>query len=216
MTEEAGCIFNPSRFSGCPRAARRYQRKYLRYFRPGTRVLDMGCGEGVFLELLRESGFDGSGIDSSEAMVSKAAAKGLSVAKGDLTSALKERKDEYEGIFCSHVIEHLQPEAALGLLADAHEALDREGILVVITPNFKDIAVMGEAFWLDVTHVRPYPLPLLREMFHFTGFEIVASGIDRDSGRPGRRQLFTYLWNKLRFGGWYGTGDLFIAGRKRA
>lgn len=206
--------FNPSAFSGCAKAVGRYQKKYLRYFERGSKIVDVGCGEGVFLELLETSGFEGLGIDSSEAMVSRAREKGLEVEHADLGDALKNKEAEYGGVFCAHVIEHLPPRKALEFISDAVRALRSGGTLVVVTPNFRDIDVMSEKFWLDITHVRPYPLRLLREMFEYFDLAVIAAGVDRDSARPGRQDVLKYLWNKLRFGGWYGTGDHFIVGRK--
>ena len=56
----------------------------LRLVKPGSRVLDVGCGEGALLELLvRENGVDGRGIEISPAGVSACLARGLSVMQGD-------------------------------------------------------------------------------------------------------------------------------------
>jgi methionine biosynthesis protein MetW len=56
----------------------------LRLVRPGSRVLDVGCGEGELLELLtREKGVDGQGLEISQAGVSACLAKGLAVVQGD-------------------------------------------------------------------------------------------------------------------------------------
>ena len=79
---------------------------------------------------------------------------------------------------------------------------------------------MTERFWLDTTHVRPYPLKLLRAMLEHMGFEVVAGGLDRDSRRrwPKRRptETFEFLIQKLRWGKFFGSGDTYIIGRKMA
>ena len=66
-------------------AARREDfRAILDLVKPGARVLDIGCGEGVLLELLtREKQVDGRGLEISPANVSLCLARGLAVVQGD-------------------------------------------------------------------------------------------------------------------------------------
>jgi methionine biosynthesis protein MetW len=55
-----------------------------RLVRPGARVLDVGCGEGVLLELLvRENRADARGLEISPQKVSACLTRGLSVMQGD-------------------------------------------------------------------------------------------------------------------------------------
>jgi methionine biosynthesis protein MetW len=59
-------------------------REILRLVQPGSRVLDIGCGEGALLELLaRENAVDGRGLDVSPLSVSACLARGLAVVQGD-------------------------------------------------------------------------------------------------------------------------------------
>src|SRR5579885_363101 len=61
---------------------------------PGTRVLDLGCGEGELLAWLREhKNVDGRGVEIIAARVQKAIARGVSVYQGDLESALDDYPD---------------------------------------------------------------------------------------------------------------------------
>ncbi len=55
----------------------------------GVRVLDVGCGDGALLELLREKqGVDGRGLELSSDLAGRAVARGLSVIQGDADSDL--------------------------------------------------------------------------------------------------------------------------------
>ena len=64
-------------------------REIARLVRPGSRVLDVGCGEGDLLELLaREKGVDGRGLEISAEGVSACLARGLAVVQGDADSDL--------------------------------------------------------------------------------------------------------------------------------
>ncbi len=62
---------------------------------PGTRALDLGCGEGELLAWLKENKqVDGRGVEMTGARVQKAIARGVSVYQGDLESALDDYPDQ--------------------------------------------------------------------------------------------------------------------------
>lgn len=64
-------------------------REIARLVRPGSRVLDIGCGEGALLEMLaREKSIDGRGLEISPDGVSACLARGLAVVQGDADSDL--------------------------------------------------------------------------------------------------------------------------------
>jgi len=61
---------------------------------PGSRVLDLGCGDGALLEhLVREKGVKGRGVELSEAGVLACVRRGLSVRQGDLQAGLDDYPD---------------------------------------------------------------------------------------------------------------------------
>jgi SAM-dependent methyltransferase len=212
--------YNPSTFLGGDDTVLRIQRKYADRFAPGARVLDLGCGEGLFLDLLRQRGVHGLGVDAFSPAVDACRRKGLDVRRADLFQYLRTCRQTFDGVFCSHIVEHLTPDQTQRLLQEANRVLKDRGLLIILTPNSKDIEVITERFWLDTTHVRPYPLKLLQAMFEHTGFEIVESGLDRDSARrlPKRKPMETlaFLIQKLRWGRYFGLGDTYIVGRKMA
>jgi len=62
---------------------------------PGTRVLDLGCGEGELLAWLRDhKNVDGRGVELTGASVQKAIARGVSVYQGDLESGLDDYPEQ--------------------------------------------------------------------------------------------------------------------------
>ena len=84
-----GARLRPSRDIGRPGELRPDFSEILRLVRPGSRVLDVGCGEGALLELLAaEKGCDGRGLEISTAGVSACLARGLAVVQGDADSDL--------------------------------------------------------------------------------------------------------------------------------
>jgi methionine biosynthesis protein MetW len=62
---------------------------------PGSRVLDVGCGDGALLELLaRDRGVDGRGIELSQEGVNECVARGLAVIQGDADADLADYPDD--------------------------------------------------------------------------------------------------------------------------
>src|SRR3954451_14821015 len=83
---------------------------YVPFFSGGP-VLELACGRGEFLELLRDAGIDGEGVDSDEGMVEQARSAGLDVTLCDAISAVEQRPDDsVRGVFSAHFVEHLQPD----------------------------------------------------------------------------------------------------------
>src|SRR5690606_262702 len=66
-------------FRGSPEEIRERLSAYLPIFEGRTNVLDVGCGRGEFLDLLRSRGVEASGIDINDAMVEESRARGLTV-----------------------------------------------------------------------------------------------------------------------------------------
>lgn len=208
---------------GTPEAAlRRIQEKYLRYFAPGGAVLDLGCGLGLFLELLQSHGFQPHGLDLDPDRAARSGARvGCEVACADALRYLAGKTGAFDGIFASHVIEHLCPGDAERLIALSQAALRPGGTMVVITPNCTARQVITEAFWLDTTHVRPYPLALLRKIMERSGLDVIAAGEDPDTrGRQTpvdalvRRARRLFIGRTLdRFE--HAAGAVYIVGRKQ-
>ncbi len=62
---------------------------------PGTRVLDLGCGEGELLQWLAENkGVDARGVEISGLKVQRAIARGVSVYQGDIDEGLADYPDD--------------------------------------------------------------------------------------------------------------------------
>lgn len=190
------------------------QARFVPYFNnlPG-RVLEVGCGKGVMLSMLKEKGIPAYGIDLSDTTVEYCRSKGLEALRSDALTHLKTLPGEsLGGIFCAHVIEHLSPDDGVALLRECFRVLKPGGRLVLITPNARDLRTT-ERFWLDLTHVRLYPEKLLHFLAKKEGFRSVVSFYDREPARNIIERLakvFLRAW----FMGFMFTGDLVVIADK--
>ncbi|MGA3099358.1 MAG: class I SAM-dependent methyltransferase [Bryobacteraceae bacterium] len=158
------------RFRGSEEHTKAGQRFYLDYFAGRAGVLDIGCGRGEFLELMREAGAPATGIDLSEECVAVCREKGLDAREADLfvyLAALPE--SSLDGIFCAQVVEHLPPGRLPEMIRLCASRLSRGGVLAIETPNPECLVIFATHFYLDPTHVRPVPAPLLRFYFEENG-----------------------------------------------
>lgn len=188
----------------------RHQKKYLKHLKnaPG-KVLEIGSGRGVVLRLMREAGITAYGLDSCEEAVISCKGKGLDAVHGDALSHLASLPDaSLGGIFCAHVIEHMQPSQAIELIRESYRVLKPGARIVIITPNAKDLKT-SERFWLDITHVRPYPEKLLIVLLKREGFDNIKSYED---GEPARNifEKVAKAFLKMWFMGFMFRGDLVI------
>jgi SAM-dependent methyltransferase len=150
------------RFRGTEEYVREKQRFYVPYFQNCRAVLDLGCGRGEFLELMKEAGVPARGVELSAELVARCRAKELDVQTAELLAHLAGLPDEsLDGIFAAHVVEHLPPERLPGAIRDATAKLRKGGVLAVETPDPRCLAVLATHFYLDPTHTRPVPPALL-------------------------------------------------------
>ncbi|MCU1273178.1 MAG: Methyltransferase type 11 [Bryobacterales bacterium] len=150
------------RFRGPEEYVKSGQKFYLPYFAGAQEVLDIGCGRGEFLELMREAGVPARGIDLSHESVDLCRRKGLQAEVADLFAHLESLADaSLDGIFSAQVVEHLPPNRLPEMIRLAAQKLRRGGVLAIETPNPECLAIFATHFYLDPTHTRPIPQALL-------------------------------------------------------
>jgi len=149
-------------FRGSEERVGKGQQIYVADFKGCGNVLDIGCGRGEFLELMREAGVPARGIDSSPESIALCREKGLQAEIADLFDYLRGLGEgELDGIFCSQVVEHLPPERLAEMIQLAASRLERNGVIAIETPNPECLAIFATYFYLDPTHARPVPEKLL-------------------------------------------------------
>ena len=150
------------------------QRAYLPYFRESGSVLDIGCGRGEFLELLKEAGIPAQGAELNPEMVQVAQQKGVEVIQGDGLEYLRKLPDrKLGGIFLSQVIEHLGPENLRELVRTAFLKLAPGGVLLAETVNPQCLTTFSGAFYVDLSHHNPIHPEAARYLWESVGFRQV-------------------------------------------
>jgi SAM-dependent methyltransferase len=159
-------------FRGPENFIRDRQRRYLDLLGDRDPVLDIGCGRGEFLDLLRERGLKYAGIDPDPDMVGRCRAKGHErVEVADANSYLERCVDDSIGaIFCAQVIEHMPYEELLRFYGLGLRKLAPGGLFILETVNPHSVPAL-KTFWVDPTHQHPLFPEVALALCELTGFE---------------------------------------------
>ncbi len=137
-------------------------------------VVDLGCGRGEWLALLRAAGVPARGVDTNAAFVAEGRARGLDMELGDALGYLRALPPDSIGMVTAfHVIEHLTTEDLLGLLEAARGVLRPGGCLLLETPNPTNLVMAACDFYNDPTHRSPLPPALTEYLVSTQGFRNV-------------------------------------------
>jgi SAM-dependent methyltransferase len=146
----------------------------LKSIYPECKAIDLGCGRGEWLELLKNNGFQTHGIDLDAGMLEVANLHGLSTEQKDVIKYLKTLQDDSISIVSGfHIAEHLPFEVLEILIQESLRVLKPAGLLILETPNPENISVGSNTFYLDPTHNRPLPPNLLSFLVEYSGFSRV-------------------------------------------
>lgn len=164
-------------FRGSREDIKRRQEIYLPYVhavKAGTvasRVIDLGCGRGEWLEILRDAGLTATGVDNNRVFIERCRELELDVVESDALSFLRELKPKSVGVITSfHLVEHLPHKILIACLDAAFRALRKGGLLILETPNPRNLQVASCDFYLDPTHRHPLPPDLMRYLTEARGF----------------------------------------------
>ncbi len=133
-------------------------------------VLDIGCGRGEWLELLKEEGIAAKGVDMNRLLVEQNLARGLDVTESDGIEYLRTLNDSsIGGVTAFHLIEHLPFQILIQLLDETVRVLRSGGIAIFETPNPENVLVGACHFYADPTHRNPLPIPTMKFLAEHRG-----------------------------------------------
>jgi predicted TPR repeat methyltransferase len=146
-------------------------RSWLKDVRRDQPVVDLGCGAGTVMEVLRASGFTNvEGVDISVEQVEIAKQRGLTAVRADVFAHLLTKDDDgLELVTAFDLFEHLKREELISLLELIKAKLRPGGLLVYQLPN-GDSPFVGSVFWSDATHETLLTAHSLRHLLGTAGF----------------------------------------------
>jgi O-antigen chain-terminating methyltransferase len=147
---------------------------YVRAAAAGTAkapILDIGCGRGEWLEVLKDNGLAASGVDLNRITAAHCRERGLEVAEADALDYLRGLETASIGaVTAIHVIEHLPFRQMMLLFDEVRRVLKPGGVAIFETPNPENLIVGACNFWYDPTHHRPLPPEPMQFILDNRGF----------------------------------------------
>ncbi len=134
-------------------------------------VIDIGCGRGELLEILREDGFQGVGVDTNDTQLETARKHGGAVVHGDAFEYLRSLDaGSVLAVTGIHIVEHIPFPDLVRLMQEVVRVLRRGGVAIFETPNPRNLIVGATTFHLDPTHMKPLPAEVLQILLETVGF----------------------------------------------
>ena len=170
-------------FRGSKEDIKNRQRIYIPYFQGKGSIVDLGCGRGEFLELMKENNIHAVGVDLYADFVAECQKKNLNVVNGDALEFIAgQERESLGGIFAAQLAEHLKTTDLVRLCREAYDKLQFGGRFILETPNPTCLAIYTNFFYVDPTHFRPvHPMTLeyiLRDA-GFTSIEVLFTDCSR-------------------------------------
>jgi O-antigen chain-terminating methyltransferase len=180
---------------------------------PDAPILDVGCGRGEWLEVLKECGLIARGVDMNRIMTMRCRELGLDVIEGDVLACLRGcDADSVGAVTGFHIIEHLEYRTLIALLDETLRVLKPGGVAIFETPNPENLIVAACNFYYDPTHRRPLPPEPMRYIVEARGFERVT--IERLHPLPLSDSVAAEL-AKTSFAQWFASAqDYGVIGHK--
>ncbi len=134
-------------------------------------AVDLGCGRGEWLELLKEHDLTVTGIDLNRVMAEFCRERELEVVETDALAYLRGQPDSSLGLITGfHIIEHLPLQVLIALFDEALRVLKPGGMVIFETPNPENLVVGACNFYMDPTHRNPMPPMMTQFLIEARGF----------------------------------------------
>jgi SAM-dependent methyltransferase len=162
------------RFRGSQDEIRARLEDYLPLFSSASDVVDVGCGRGELLALLRQHGVSARGVDTNDGMVQLCRSRGFDVERGEALGFLERQRDRsLGGLAAIQVVEHFDPAYLVRFLEAAYHKMRDDAPLVLETINPACWMAFFETYIRDVTHRQPLHPDTLRYLVQASGFKSV-------------------------------------------
>jgi O-antigen chain-terminating methyltransferase len=170
-------------------------------------VVDLGCGRGEWLELLKENGIEATGVEANSVLGDEARKKNLAVVSGEAIGYLGGLSEGSLNLVSGfHLLEHLGFAQLVELLNEIRRTLKTGGLVILETPNPKNLVVGACNFYSDPTHRQPLFPETVQFLLSHCGFASVrieylhpAAGSPFTSDQAGAKELDTWLFGPRDF-----------------
>ena len=125
-------------------------------------VVDIGCGEGRYKKVYKDFGFNYIGLDRSES-------QSTSFICDYGKNKLPFDNDSIDIFFCKSVLEHMYINEHAFLLEEIKRCLKKNGILIILMPDFKTCSYV---FYNVYSHVTPFTYNSTKSMLQIYDFKI--------------------------------------------
>ncbi len=161
-------------------------------------ILDIGCGAGQMLQLLRDHGFtNASGIDVSAEQVRLATDRGLNAAVDDVFRCLRESPASFDAISALDVVEHFDKSEQIPLFESIYTALRPGGRLIIETPNGEGLFA-GQVIYGDLSHLTIFSEGSLSQLLRLLGFEEIEFYETGPTPKDLKGRVRGFLWRIVR------------------
>lgn len=138
-------------------------------------VLDIGCGRGEWLELLKDNALHARGVEVNRVMIAESRKHGIEVIEAEAGEYLRGlATDSIGAVTAIHVIEHISFRNLIALFDEVVRILRPGGIAIFETPNPENIIVGSCSFYTDPSHIQPLPPEMLKFVLEQRGFADVS------------------------------------------
>lgn len=135
-------------------------------------ILDLGCGTGDWLAYLQGESLKARGVEVDAAAAKEARDRGLEVEEADAVSALEKAEDESLSVISAlGLLEYLPFDQAACIVREAQRVLAPGGLLLVETPDARNLQIGATAFHADPNRTRLLPEQVLEVLFETAGFD---------------------------------------------
>lgn len=171
-------IYQQEKFRGSEELVISRMNEYKKYVKTVKKLneqhpfIDIGFGRGEFFNILKNAGISNIiGVDINHQYVYSAQINGYSVSQGDAIEYLNNYQGKFSGASAFHLIEHLTFPHIYDLLYLIYEKLEKNGIIILETPNPENLQVASTIFYTDYTHKYKLSPALLELILEYIGYK---------------------------------------------
>lgn len=146
-----------------------------RYFKkiPGSKILEIGSHEGLFLKILKDRGFIVLGVEPNKYAADFAASLGVKTIEGLFEEAIKNIREKFSAVCLFHTLEHMEDVA--GNLQKIKNIMEPSGYLFIEVPNIASYRSKkyGETWeYVYSEHLHYFSSESFKEILERAGFTV--------------------------------------------